>query len=138
MIDRASILATDSKATQTVSVDTPEWGGSVLVRRLTVLELERWWDVVNDAGKGIASPAGKNGTAVLMGAVKEDGTRLFEIEDATWLGEKAHPQTVSNVAHVILSLSGVIDEVKAELEKKPESTISSSSTGSPTGGESGM
>ncbi len=134
MLDRSAIRANDVGAKVTESVSVPEWGGDVLIRRLTVLEVERWWEIIADSAKGVYAPAGKRGSVVLMGSVNADGTPLFQAVDAAWLGDGAHPEAVERVCNAIMTLSGLTAKSQAETEKKAETLTSSSSSGLPTAG----
>lgn len=134
---RDEIKARDNKGKQTELLEVPEWEISVRVRRMTVIEEEQYWAIIDDANKGVIAPAGKRGSVVLMVATDEAGTALFTAEDANWLGSEANPQAVGRIYRRIMQLSGILEEEQADIEKKPETPTSSSNTGSQIDGESG-
>jgi len=127
MIDRDSIKAATKRKTELV--DVPEWGGKVLVRAMNVLEQEQFWDILDDARKGVQAPAGKRGSVVLNIAMDESGKPLFTAEDAAWIGEQADQHVIDRIFNVIQRLSGTTTEAQADIEKKLETTTSSSSIG---------
>jgi hypothetical protein len=137
-LTRDQIRAADTDAKTITRIPVPQWGGDVCIRRLTVREEERFWDIIDDVSKGVESPAGKRGAVVMMACINEDGSPLFAAEDADWLGSEANKDAVQLLATAIRELSGVSPEAQTEIEKKPEQPTSSPSTGSPTDGVGGM
>jgi len=134
----SQIRGVDTGAAEKVCVEVPQWGGSVWVRRLTVIEQEHWWDILDDARKGINAPAGRRGSVVLMATINQAGEPVFGLDDAAWLGAEADVNAVNSVYEAIMKLSGLMAEEQRDIEKKPETSMSSSSAGSQTAGESGM
>lgn len=132
MIDRNSVRALVKNVTELV--DVPEWGGKIMVRPMTVIEQEHFWDILDDAKKGITAPAGKRGSVVLSVAMTEGGQPFFTTEDAEWIGSKADPNIIDRIYNAIQRLSGATAKEQADIEKKRETTTNSSSTGSPTDG----
>ena len=135
-LNRAEIITADTAGRRIKHVPVPQWGGDVCVRPLTVREEERFWEVIDDVKNGVECPTGKRGAVVLMAACNEDGTALFTAADADWLGSSANKDAISLLFDEIRSLSGVSSEAQAEIEKKPDSPTSSSSTGLPIDGAS--
>lgn len=136
-LSREQIRAVDTDAKTITRLAVPQWGGDVCIRRLTVIEEERYWDILDDVRNEKHVPQGKRGSTVLMACVNEDGSPLFTSADAEWLGSDANKDAIQLVAAAIRQLSGVTSEEQSEIEKKPVSPTSSSSTGSPTDGASG-
>ena len=132
MIDRTTVRALPKLKTELV--DVPEWGGRIMIRPMTVLEQEQFWDILDDAKKGIVAPAGKRGSVVLNVAMTEDGKQFFAAEDAEWIGSQADPNVIDRIYNAIQRLSGATPKEQADIEKKPEITTNSSSTGSQTDG----
>lgn len=130
---RERILSKNDANTELVPV--PEWGESVRVRSLTAQEQERWWDILTAHDeKGIDPPGGRKASLVFMGCVDDEGNDLFKPEDIPVLGNK-HPIAVNRLFVAIQKLSGMTNEVQAEIEKKPDDQTNSSSTSSQTGTE---
>ncbi|NBW09974.1 MAG: hypothetical protein EBR82_18305 [Caulobacteraceae bacterium] len=127
MIDRLSVKSLPKPATELV--DVPEWGGKIMVRPMNVLEQERFWEILDDAKNGIQSPAGKRGSVVMSVAMTEDGKEFFTPEDAEWIGTEADPVVIDRLFNAIQRLSGATPREQADIEKKPEITTNSSSSG---------
>lgn len=136
-LTREQIRARDTGAKRTDKVYVEAWGTDVYVRRMSVIEQERYWDILDDARRGIYAPAGKRGSLVMMCAINEDGTDLFTAEDAAWLGSEADTGAIDKVFDAIQELSGVTRGAQVEIAKKPEEPTNTSSDGAPTAGESG-
>lgn len=85
MLSRQAIL--DAQDLKTVDVDVPEWGDTIRLRMLSAAE--RF--AVNEAGTVDGKfDAARYQTAVIAAtAVNEDGTRLFEDQDAYALAAKS-------------------------------------------------
>lgn len=129
-LSRDQIL--NSKDISTREVNTPEWGGSVLVRALTLKEVKEWRrsfqvrTVTTDKKTGKTSidyvvdpeKAAMAGASLLMiSVIDESGNRVFTSEsDIEKLAERAFAP-VSRVCAVIQEISGLNDDANEEAEK---------------------
>lgn len=88
-------------------VPVPEWGGTVRVRELTARERDAFESTLRPA-TGSAAPDTANLRARLCvrSIVGEDGSRLFNDEDADALGSKS-AQVVDRIFTVAQRLSGI-------------------------------
>lgn len=105
---RASIL--QSQALPTEEVATPEWGAdtSVRVRALTAAERDQW-EVGNYDLRGKETKvtlANARARLFALGAVDEQGQRLFSDGDAAQLG-RLHSAPLDRAYEVIRRLSGM-------------------------------
>ena len=87
----------------TVEVDVPEWGGIVRLRSMSGEEAVTYVEML---AKDKSSAAVK---AVLMCAVKEDGTRLFTEEQLSVLKQKSL-RAINRIQNVALEINGLRDE----------------------------
>lgn len=120
-LSRDAIL--EAKDCDTVEVDCPEWGGSVLVRGMTGRERDQFevslaedsaGNVQVQRGRAGGRPPGRNlvnlrAKVVVRCVVDEDGQRLFTDADAVALGDKSGA-AVDRVFTVAARLSGMADE----------------------------
>lgn len=111
-LNREAILS-HAGVLPTREVEIPAWGGSVLVRGLTVREFE-----VNQAS--IGKQEGKGNAAVIARCVVTDasGARLFEDSDVDMIAELPFKQ-VMLITDAINKLSGLTDD-SDESEAKAE------------------
>lgn len=85
-LTRDSILAADDLPR--VTVEVPEWHGSVLVRSMSGEERDRWEASLIDAD-GERNMANVRARLVALTAIDEAGNRLFSDDDADALGKKS-------------------------------------------------
>lgn len=118
-LSRDAILQASDIRTKLVHV--PEWGGSVLVRGLTGRERDAFELAVTDMKTGGPKVgASVRARLVVLGAVEENGTRLFSDDDVAALGKKS-AAALERVFDEIRHLSGMTDEDLAELEGNSDS-----------------
>jgi len=115
MLSRQDILQADDLPT--VEVDVPEWGGNLLVRMLTALELEDFTAV--DDNRNVRA------RFAVLAVVNENGKRLFTDDDAEALGGKSMPalETVWKAGAKLNGIGQDEDAVK-NFEKTPEPSSS--------------
>ena len=95
-------------AIKTAEVDVPEWGGRVKVRELSAHEVTTLGiGMVTDDGKVDRSQVPDMMTqAVVLGAIDEDGKRLFTEQDVELLKGKSF-DPIQRIAKAVLDMSGV-------------------------------
>lgn len=104
-LSREDIL---SAAIKTVEVDVPEWGGKVKVRELSAHEVTTLGiGMVTEDGKVDRSQVPDMMTqAVVLGAIDEDGERLFTEQDVELLKGKSF-DPIQRIARAVLDMSGM-------------------------------
>ena len=71
-----------------VPVEVPELGGTVYVARMTARERDDFEFMVTGGKVGVpTTPRNIRAKFCTLVCVKEDGTRMFEEEDAEWIGD---------------------------------------------------
>lgn len=93
-------------------VEVPEWGGSVLVRGLSGRErdlYEKWMVQIRGRNSVELSMENVRGKLAAMCICNETGGRVFEDEDARWLGNKS-AAALERVCSVAMRLSGLAAE----------------------------
>lgn len=100
--------AIQARASQTVSVEVPEWGGSVLVRRLSYEEIEELG--LADGGR---PDAGQTARLLARCLVCEDGSQMFSDEEARELA-RADVAVFTRLFGEVLRINGLLS---AELEE---------------------
>ncbi len=113
LLTKALILAVNDAEYDTVPV--PEWGGEVRIRSLTGAERT----ILRDRGEKAAS---WDAMVVAMGVVDDKNANLFTVEETALLAKK-HPLVLERVAKVILEMSTMTPEARAEAEKKRKETL---------------
>ncbi len=110
-------------------VPVPEWGGSVRVQSLTGAERDDFEaDSVKRKGKRVeTNMANFRARLVARTVVDDNGERLFDDEDAAWLGEKS-AAAISRVYDTAARLSGITDKDAEELTKNSSDDQSDGST----------
>lgn len=114
----AEILATDDIGLYE-SVHVPEWGTNVFIRPLTAHEVDQ---VIAYENKHKNESDKKRCYVVIKGAVNEDGSPLFQMDQMNMLVQKNF-KALKTVADAILLLSGLMkpeageDETDADAEK---------------------
>lgn len=129
LMTRNDIRTKESVVQKTRVVSTPMWG-DILIKRLSVVQQERYWQILSDQKKGTDSPTGIRGSLVYMCCINEDGSDFWNEEDAAWLGSEASSKDVQVLYDAICELSGIDDKSQAEIEKKRATLTDSSSDGS--------
>lgn len=109
-----------------VTVEVPEWGGSVYVRGLTGTERDRFEvDVLSGTGKDRLNNA--RAKLVALGVVDEAGNRLFSEADIEALGKK-NGKVLDRLFQAVRKESGLLDEDVEELVKNFVSDLKDGST----------
>lgn len=116
ILTRDQILAASD--IQTVPVDVPEWGGSVLVRGMTGLERDNFeQEIVSHVGKKtILKWENVRAKTVALCVVDDQGRRIFEESDIEALGQKS-AAALERVFDAARRLSGLSDSDVEELAK---------------------
>lgn len=114
-LSRDAILGAEDTLVEKVSV--PEWGGDVIVRGLTGTELDSYQNSCRSFERGEMVPVLGNVRAklVVRCLVDEAGERLFDDADVDRLGRKAG-RVIDRLYDVAARLSGITEEMQAELE----------------------
>lgn len=81
-------------------VEIPEWGGTVLIRRMTEAEEGRYADWLRETGTENASAK-----LIVSCLVDERGKPMFTRDDAEWLGEMPAPP-IRRITNAISRLHG--------------------------------
>lgn len=114
-LSRDAILGAQDTLVEKVPV--PEWGGDVIVRGLSGTDLDSYQDSCRVFNGVEMMPALGNARAKLLVRclVDEAGERLFGDEDVDELGRKAG-RIIDRLYDVAARLSGITEEMQAELE----------------------
>lgn len=115
-------------------VDLTEFGydGGVFAQTLSGKQSDRYQaDMLNLTEGGSATPnrdamANMSARLVTLGAVREDGKRLFDYVDAKELGKK-NSKALGKIAKVIRRLSGMDEKIVKGMEKNSETSQSEDS-----------
>lgn len=116
-LSREAIL--EAKDRDTVEVDCPEWGGTVLVRGMTGRERDAFeTSMVEQRGRGAPTQNLSNVRAKLVArcVVDDDGERLFTDADVAALGDKS-AAPVDRIFEVASRLSGIGDQDMKEMAR---------------------
>lgn len=114
ILTRSQILeATDNVA---VSVEVPEWGGSVMVRALTGKERDIFeQSMIEMQGKQVTMKlANARARLVAMATVDEEGKSLFTLSDVEALGKK-NAMVLDRLSSKIQEMSGLSGKDLTEL-----------------------
>lgn len=114
-LSKAQILAVSPALRE---VEVPEWGGSVMIRPITLGEQAQLADLGARFEKKSTLERMKNGTLKLIqwSVCDEKGERLFSEEDVSALIDKS-ASAFLRLQDEILSLSGLTKESREEVEK---------------------
>lgn len=126
-LTRDQILSANDLPTQ--EVQTPEWGGSVLVRGLNGEERDKYeTGMISMTGASVELRM-QNARArlVQLGCVDEQGNRLFTDEDVQALGKK-NAAALDRVYAVIQRLSGLSNADMEQLTANFTVALASGST----------
>ena len=119
-LTKDQILSLEDRPTLTVSV--PEWGGDVVIRKLSARQkaiMESYWKF-DDAGKFIPeSGHGDRARLVALSCINEDGTLMFSVADAIALDEKSF-EAVRVIADAAAKFNGF--DKKDTVKNSPETT----------------
>ena len=109
-LSREEIFAVEDLKTQAFQVDA--WGGEVLLRSLSALEIE--------GGRAFADdPVGMGIRAIIKSAVDGDGGQIFTDDDYDALGGKS-AEAITQLFNAIAELNGFdVDEAVEDLEATP-------------------
>jgi len=116
VLSKDQILQADDLKKETV--DTPEWGGDVLVRELRGRERDAFEEGSMDSKRNI-SMANMRARLVAMSAIDEEGQRLFSNKEAAELGDKS-ATALNRLFEVCCRLSGITSDDVEKLEKNSE------------------
>jgi hypothetical protein len=113
VLSKDQILA--AKDSQTITVDVPEWGGSVCLRPMSGTERDVY---ESDIIRCSETKNFKNIRAKLLVAtlVDEQGNKLFDVKDIDALGAKSG-KVLDRLFEEAKKLSGVSDKDVEQLEK---------------------
>ena len=116
VLSKDQILQADDLKKETV--DTPEWGGDVLVRELRGRERDAFEEGSMDKQRNV-SMKNMRARLVAMSAINEEGERLFTAAEATQLGDKS-ATALNRLFEVCCRLSGITSDDVEKLEKNSE------------------
>ena len=116
VLSKEQILQADDLRRE--SVDTPEWGGEVLLRELRGRERDAFEEGSLDSKRNV-SMANMRARLVAMSAIDEEGERLFTAKEATELGDKS-ATALNRLFEVCCRLSGITESDVDKLEKNSE------------------
>lgn len=114
----------------TREVDCPEWGGSVLVRALSLKEVNEWrrsmlvesktkdkfGNVKTDLTFNQSAAELANAEMLAIAIVDEQGKRVFAKEDVAALSAK-HPAPLERLVKVVMEISGLTPTAAEDAEK---------------------
>lgn len=118
----------DTKVSEPIPV--PEWGEGwvVHVRSISGDEHAEWQELVNaQRGKDKrVNPKGLKAALLVRTVCDDKGNRLFNSEDASWLGGKSSA-VINRLWDRTCELNGMGDDAQKKLEKNSEPTPTSAS-----------
>ena len=116
VLSKEQILQADDLKRE--SVDTPEWGGEVLLRELRGRERDAFEEGSLDSKRNVTM-TNMRARLVAMSAIDEEGERLFSAKEATELGDKS-ATALNRLFEVCCRLSGItsddVDKLEGNLE----------------------
>ena len=115
MLTREQILAAEDRRRETV--DVPEWGGTVLIREMSILDRAACYNVL-EAGEGDTRTQADRAAAysaemLVRSIIHEDGTLVLQPGDAAALTAKSNRAVTLVVGH-IQKLNKIDDPADAE------------------------
>ena len=116
VLSKEQILQADDLKRETV--DTPEWGGEVLLRELRGRERDAFEEGSMDKQRNVTM-TNMRARLVALSAIDEEGERLFTAKEATELGGKS-ATALNRLFEVCCRLSGITSEDVDALEKNLE------------------
>lgn len=116
LLDRDKILSVDDRVTETV--DVPEWGGSVIVMRLSSTERDSWenWCAELREKWGRFGVQNIRASLAVRSIVDEKGERLFGDGEVEILGRKSGA-ALDRIFAVAGRISRITDRDVDELKK---------------------
>lgn len=115
ILNRDAILGIDDR--KTVSVDVPEWGGSVLIRPMSAGARDEWdAAVIKRKEAGEVGISGARALLTALCVVDEQGKPLFSKEDAELLAEKNH-EAVGRIAIKAMEINGLMPNAVEDAAK---------------------
>jgi hypothetical protein len=128
VLTKEQILEADDLKRETV--DTPEWGGEVLLRELRGRERDAFEEGSLDKQRNV-SMANMRARLVSISAIDEEGERLFTNNEAAQLGDKS-ATALNRLFEVCCRLSGItsddVDKIEKNLETHHDAKDESGST----------
>jgi len=118
VLSKEQILQADDLKRE--SVDTPEWGGEVLLRELRGRERDAFEEGSLDSKRNVMM-TNMRARLVAMSAIDEEGERLFTAKEATELGDKS-ATALNRLFEVCCRLSGITESDVDKLEGNSEAT----------------
>ena len=116
VLSKEQILQADDLKRE--AVDTPEWGGEVLLRELRGRERDAFEEGSMDKQRNVTM-TNMRARLVALSAIDEEGERLFTAKEATELGDKS-ATALNRLFEVCCRLSGITSEDVDKLEKNSE------------------
>lgn len=115
LLSKTDIFGADDRRYEDVAV--PEWGGTVRLRSLTGEERDRYEaSMVKRVGnKQVDDLRNARARLVVLAAVNEDGTPLFDQNDTAALGRRSSA-ALDRLFEAACKLSGISDDDVKELE----------------------
>lgn len=112
ILNKEQILAADDLKRE--EVDTPEWGGSVLIRMMDEVAGQEFELFCYNDGKG-QNLEGMRLKMCLLCMINEDGSKMFSEDDIALLAAKSHAEIVK-VSEAALRLNRLTKEELGALE----------------------
>ena len=116
VLSKEQILQADDLKRE--AVDTPEWGGEVLLRELRGRERDAFEEGSMDSKRNVTM-TNMRARLVALSAIDEEGERLFTAKEAKELGDKS-ATALNRLFEVCCRLSGITSEDVDALEKNLE------------------
>jgi hypothetical protein len=116
VLSKEQILQADDLKRETV--DTPEWGGEVLLRELRGRERDAFEEGSMDKQRNVTM-TNMRARLVALSAIDEEGDRLFTSKEAKELGDKS-ATALNRLFEVCCRLSGITSDDVDALEKNSE------------------
>lgn len=119
LLSKSDIFGADDRRYENVPV--PEWNGTVRLRSLTGEERDRYEaSMMKRVGnKQVEDLRNARARLVVLAAVNEDGTPLFDANDAAALGRR-NAAALDRLFEAACKLSGISNEDVKELEGNSE------------------
>jgi len=116
VLSKEQILQADDLKQE--AVNTPEWGGEVLLRELRGRERDAFEEGSMDKQRNV-SMANIRARLVAMSAIDDQGERLFTNKEAAQLGDKS-ATALNRLFEACCRLSGITSADVDKLEKNSE------------------
>ena len=112
LLSKEQILQADDLKRETV--DTPEWGGEVLLRELRGRERDAFEEGSMDKQRNVTM-TNMRARLVALSAIDEEGDRLFTSKEAKELGDKS-ATALNRLFEVCCRLSGITSDDVEKIE----------------------